>query len=570
MEGANGAPKVRRIVEIEFDEGPVNAGDSPHHASIAAGTMDREKALEYQEDTRGFICCFDDREKVKHVLERLKEEELGISIVVSGVLDEVKALARETGLKPHTINLSLGIWGKTELLPGPEVLEFSTMCGHGLVPTALFERAQADIASGRCTRRRSCPDGWKALHMRDCQPHQGRPPVASGSRPSRVDWGQNVKLDFTSVPVIDNHCHPLSSAKAILDSEHLAREFFHGMGDIPEPGVKKPRLWGATDGLSYHFPNMGVVQTMVCQLARVLDCPPELEAVTAARNRCTAEDFGGYARMLYEDAGIVGTVVDSDLPADDPGLRLIPGRVLRLFQMSPAIKKLLPAAGSFGELRNAYQESLDRAVRQDGFVGVKSHLAEEAGFGAPFCPDAEAESVFGAAQAGEGAAYKRLYVAIFQATLLQAQDLDIPVHLHSGITGGFWNGPIADADPFLLMPLLRRHEFLASRVVLLHGAYPWMQHAAMMAHALPHLWVDVGWTISLGLAAHRRVLPRSDRARPAVQADDRQRLPRHARDFLAGRNHGQDCPGQSIGRCSRARSDGERPGRQCRPFDSAR
>jgi predicted TIM-barrel fold metal-dependent hydrolase len=198
--------------------------------------------------------------------------------------------------------------------------------------------------------------------------------------------------------------------------------------------------------------------------------------------------------MLYEDAGIVGTVVDSDLPADDPGLRLIPGRVLRLFQMSPAIKKLLPAAGSFGELRHAYQGSLDRAVRHDGIVGVKSHLAEEAGFGAPFCPDAEAESVFGAAQAGDGAAYKRLYMALFQATLLQAQDLDIPVHLHSGITGGFWNGPVADADPFLLMPLLRRHEFLASRVVLLHGAYPWMQHAAMMAHALPHLWVDVGWT----------------------------------------------------------------------------
>jgi hypothetical protein len=149
LEGS--APKVRRIVDIEFDEGPINAGDSPHHASMAAGTLDREKALEYQEDTRGFICCFDDREKVKRVLERLKEEELGISIVVSGLIDEVKALARETGLKPHTINLSLGVWGNQELLPGPEVLEFSTMCGHGLVPTMLVQKALAEIASGRCT-----------------------------------------------------------------------------------------------------------------------------------------------------------------------------------------------------------------------------------------------------------------------------------------------------------------------------------------------------------------------------------------------------------------------------------
>ena len=44
------------------------------------------------------------------------------------------------------------------------------------------------------------------------------------------------------------------------------------------------------------------------------------------------------------------------------------------------------------------------------------------------------------------------------------------------------------------MPLLRRNEFLASRVVLLHAAYPWVEHAAMMAHSLPHLWVDIGWT----------------------------------------------------------------------------
>lgn len=149
MEGA--APKVRRIVDIVFDEGPTNAGDSPHHASIAAGTLDREKALAYQEDTRGFICCFDDREKIKHVLQRLKEEDLGISIVVSGLIDEVKSIARETGLKPHTINLSLGVWGKKELLPGPEVLEFGTMCGHGIVPTTLVQNALAAIAAGSCT-----------------------------------------------------------------------------------------------------------------------------------------------------------------------------------------------------------------------------------------------------------------------------------------------------------------------------------------------------------------------------------------------------------------------------------
>lgn len=309
-------------------------------------------------------------------------------------------------------------------------------------------------------------------------------------------------LDFTDLPVIDNHCHPMDPEKTVLDPESLAREFYHGMGDLPKPGIK-PRSWGATDELRYHFPNMGVVQTMVCQLSRVLGCPAELESVAAERNRRTVVDFGAYARMLYKDAGIVGTVLDSDLSPDAPVLKLIPGRIMRLFQMGPVIKKLLSESESYTRLLLGYQEALDRAVKQDGFVGVKSHLAEEVGFGAPLCTETEAELAFSPAKAGDSAAYQRIYMALFADTLIQGQELGIPIHLHSGITGGFWDGPVANADPFLLAPLLTRPEFLRTKVVLLHGAYPWIQNAAMMAHALPHLWVDMGWTtpwVSLRIA----------------------------------------------------------------------
>jgi hypothetical protein len=51
-------------------------------------------------------------------------------------------------------------------------------------------------------------------------------------------------LDFTSVPVIDNHSHPFELGKATLDAGSLARVFFHGMGDIPQKGVKRARFWG--------------------------------------------------------------------------------------------------------------------------------------------------------------------------------------------------------------------------------------------------------------------------------------------------------------------------------------
>ncbi len=74
---------------------------------------------------------FTDIETVKDILYELKREDLGISIVVSGLIDEIGYATKEVGLNMHTIHLSLGTFGKKELLPkNPETLEITTMCGH--------------------------------------------------------------------------------------------------------------------------------------------------------------------------------------------------------------------------------------------------------------------------------------------------------------------------------------------------------------------------------------------------------------------------------------------------------
>jgi predicted TIM-barrel fold metal-dependent hydrolase len=99
---------------------------------------------------------------------------------------------------------------------------------------------------------------------------------------------------------------------------------------------------------------------------------------------------------------------------------------------------------------------------------------------------------------------------IFKETLSQCQELDIPIHLHTGMTGGLWDGPLHDADPFLLMPILKQPEFINTKVVLLHGAHPWFSHASALAHSLPHVWVDMSWStpwISLRLVeAYREAI----------------------------------------------------------------
>jgi len=299
-------------------------------------------------------------------------------------------------------------------------------------------------------------------------------------------------LDFTQAPFIDHHCHPYEPEKTTLSPEGLAREFFHGMGDIPDPEVPKARHWGASDELRYHFPNTGVVNTLVCQLAVLLGCPADLEAVAAERNRRTAESFKAYAEFLYADGGIVATVLDTGLEKDDPVLDLIPGKKLRLFKLEPAFEELLEKSDSYPELLREYQDRLERAVREDGFVGVKAHLAEQVGFGVLPVWEQEAKAAFAGAKKNDGEAVKKLYVAVFTATLLECRELGVPVHLHSGFTGGLWNGPIYDADPFMLAPFVRQHAFLGTRLVLLHAGYPWTKQAGQMAHTFPNVWVDMG------------------------------------------------------------------------------
>jgi hypothetical protein len=100
----------------------------------------------------GFILCvYDDRAKLEGVLSELRERDYGISITVSGLIDEVFDACEKVGLAPHTISYSLGVWGKRNLLPRMELLEITSMCGHAMTSANLVNKAIDDIKAGRRT-----------------------------------------------------------------------------------------------------------------------------------------------------------------------------------------------------------------------------------------------------------------------------------------------------------------------------------------------------------------------------------------------------------------------------------
>jgi hypothetical protein len=140
--------KLRKILEIYRSARVVNFGSSHAGKSFSNG-LDPDEYAKTLDDSYGIIATFDDREAVKEVLQKAKDAQTGISMVVSGLIDEVVDIAREVGLKPHTATLSLGIFGKTERLPEDDVLEMDTMCGHSLVAGNLVRDVIEKVRAGK-------------------------------------------------------------------------------------------------------------------------------------------------------------------------------------------------------------------------------------------------------------------------------------------------------------------------------------------------------------------------------------------------------------------------------------
>ena len=143
--------KLRQVLEVVWEVGPCNIG-SQHLGTILQGYSLEEIQNALNEVPR-VRCCFSSKEKMYEVIKRLKEMDLGMSVTVEGPTKDIVQMSKELGIKPHSINLSLDIWGKKEELPSEEILEFVTMCGHGLISQHLVKKVIEDVKSGKKTPR---------------------------------------------------------------------------------------------------------------------------------------------------------------------------------------------------------------------------------------------------------------------------------------------------------------------------------------------------------------------------------------------------------------------------------
>jgi hypothetical protein len=137
------APKLKRFFELALQNKAVKIGDARLGNQYHQGGID--KLIANVEDRAVIHAVFKDQEGLVAMLKDLKAEDLGLSVVVSGLFDKVRDCCKKSGLEGHTINQSLGRWGNTQRLPPDDILEINTMCGHGMVTASLIEKIVKDV-----------------------------------------------------------------------------------------------------------------------------------------------------------------------------------------------------------------------------------------------------------------------------------------------------------------------------------------------------------------------------------------------------------------------------------------
>lgn len=144
--------KKRRFLRLALAEGPVNIGADGKNV-VTGG--EPEAMIAAVTDESSVAATFSDAEAVRRLVGSLKREGLGISVNISGLAEAVDDILRSHGIVRHSIEHSLGVLGRIERLPTRQVLELTTMCGHGLISHNYARKMMDWIKLGKLTPRQA-------------------------------------------------------------------------------------------------------------------------------------------------------------------------------------------------------------------------------------------------------------------------------------------------------------------------------------------------------------------------------------------------------------------------------
>jgi hypothetical protein len=147
---------------MALEHGPVNIGDGSrggmHRPSSDLTPLvhwsrptdpDIDEVIDGISGPTVVAAVFDRPSAVGSFVRQLRQAELGLSVNISATIQGAQACCRDADLTRHSVEYSLGFMGRTDRLAERQVLELSTMCGHGMVSFGLARKMIDWVKEGR-------------------------------------------------------------------------------------------------------------------------------------------------------------------------------------------------------------------------------------------------------------------------------------------------------------------------------------------------------------------------------------------------------------------------------------
>lgn len=292
-----------------------------------------------------------------------------------------------------------------------------------------------------------------------------------------------IPLDLADLPVVDGHCHP-----PLAEATPLTPEAFPDLFTEARPGSLAP-----------HRATSLYYRRALRDLGRLLGAPPEPGAILDARSSPEA------SRRLAAAVGaqrLAALLVDTGYPPGAMPLErmraLLPCRVLEVFRLETFAEALLAKGLPFEGFMKAYADGVRTAARE--CVALKSIIAYRSGLAVRLGERRTAVADYDRLLAGEPSVRRRLTAKglldhLLETALEVAAETGAVLQLHTGF--GDPDLDLPQANPVLLRPVVEDPRFARVRLVVLHGAYPYVREAGYLASVYPGVYVDLSLALPL-------------------------------------------------------------------------
>ncbi len=292
-------------------------------------------------------------------------------------------------------------------------------------------------------------------------------------------------LDITSIPVVDNHCHP------VLLNQHMdALRFRSYCTEATDPSFAEK-----------HVPNTVYYLWLLRQMATFYGCERDEDDILAARSRLGSDTL---LEHLLRAANIDTLVLDPAYPLSSACYtpermgQLGHCRAVKMLRLETLMQGLILDYSDFDEVIERFADRV-RHVHEHGYCALKSIVAYRTGLNiAEWSKDEAATSFLEArTQASEQGqlriAHKPLIDYLLHIAFQQAAEQQLPIQFHTGY--GDSDTDMRLGNPLQLREVLERKDYHSMAVVLLHESYPYCQLGAYLAAIYPHVYFDLSYTI---------------------------------------------------------------------------